>query len=365
MISIVIPIKNEAKNLDCLVKTISMLKLGAYQIIFIDDNSLDGTLECLKSLSKKYPIKYVIRKNQTGYGSALKLGLEKVRKSEIVVTTDGDLSYDLKKIPELIKRINKKGEENDIVIGSRYVPGGKIKNWPFSRILISKLLKLFVSLTLNTNVKDNTSGCRAYSKKAINKILPEIKSNGYSILEEILFIAKKKGLKVVEIPITFQDRTKGKSKAKILKEGAGLIKTVAALRKRSIIRFLKFLIVGASGIIVNEGLLYILTEKGHLHYLLSGIISIEISILSNFFLNDAWTFRDKRDGYFFNRLMKFNFARALTLIINLGISWSFTLFGLNYLIANLIGIAVATLLAYSLSNSWVWYHKKQKNTKTN
>jgi dolichol-phosphate mannosyltransferase len=358
MISIVIPIKNEAKNLNNLVKTINYLKLGTYQIIFIDDHSLDGTLKCFKNLSKKYPIKYFIRKNQTGYGSALKLGLEKAKNSEIIITTDGDLSYDLKKIPELVKKINKKNEENDLVIGSRYVPGGKIKNWPFFRILISKILKSFISLTLNTNVKDNTSGCRAYSKKAMKKILPEIKSDGYSVLEEILFIAKKKELKIAEIPITFQDRTRGKSKAKILKEAIGLIKTLAVLRKRSIIRFLKFLVVGASGIIVNEGLLYLLTEKMHLHYLLSGIISIEASILSNFFLNDFWTFKDKRNGHFFKRFMRFNFARILTLIINLGILWLFTFFGLNYLIANLIGIAIATLLAYSLSNSWVWYHKK-------
>ena len=97
MISIVIPIKNEAKNLDNLVKTIDSLKLKNYQIIFVDDNSQDGTKKILKKLSNSYQIKYFIRKGQTGYGSALRLGLEKARNSDIVITTDGDLAMILKK----------------------------------------------------------------------------------------------------------------------------------------------------------------------------------------------------------------------------------------------------------------------------
>lgn len=355
-ISIVIPIKNEAKNLNELVKTIASLNFKSYQIILIDDNSQDDTKKILKNLSKNHPINHIVRKNQTGYGSALKLGLEKAKNSEIIATADGDLSYDIKKIPKLVAEI-KKG--NDIVIGSRYIPGGKIKNWPFSRILISKLLKLFVSLSLNTKVKDNTSGCRAYSSKALKAILPKIRSNGYSVLEEILFIAKKQNLKIKEIPITFQDRTRGASKANILKESLGLARTVLTLRKESLIRFCKFLLVGASGILVNEGLLYILTEKAHWHYLLSGIVSIETSILSNFILNDLWTFNDKRKHTFFARLIRFNLARILTLLVNLGLLWGFTLIGVNYLISNLIGIIAATLLAYSLSSSWVWRKKDQ------
>lgn len=353
MISVVIPIKNEAKNLPKILKIINSLKLKEHDIIIVDDDSQDGTQEILKKLSKKYPIYSIIRKNRAGYGSALKEGFEKAlsKKSDVIITMDADFSHNPQEIPKLVEKIK---QGNNIVIGSRYVKFGKIKNWSLLRRFLSRSANAFTQILLSTKIKDNTSGFRAYSPVILKKITPKLKSNSYTILEEILFIARKENAKIIEVPITFKDRTKGASKARIINEAKNLLKLAVRLRKESINRFLKFCLVGLSGIIVNQGLLWLLTEKANLYYLFSGFISIESSIITNFFLNDIWTFKKQRKSILMRRLAKFNLARILTLLINLFVLWILTTLGMNYLISNLIGIAVATLLAYSISSRWVW-----------
>ncbi len=349
-IAILIPIYNESKNIENLVKKISDISKN-YEIIFIDDDSKDGTKKILENLSKKHNVSYFIRKNKRGYGSALRFGFEKTRNFDVVVTMDADFSHNPKDIPKLIKEIEK---GKDVVIGSRYIGGGKIKNWPLLRRITSKLTNSFVRFFLDTNIKDNSAGYRAYKNKFIKKILGDIKSEGYSIGEEILFLAKKNQAKISEIPVTFLDRTQGKSKAKMIKEAFGLLKMILRLRKRDIRLFLKYCIVGLIGIAINEGSLYFLTENIGLHYLLSGAIAIELSILSNFILNDLWTFKNNRHGHYMKRLLKFNFARMLTAVVNFIFLFGLTYIGINYLISNLVGIVVATLLGFRLSIKWVW-----------
>lgn len=352
MITIILPILNEAQNLEPIIKKINSVS-PKYRIVFIDDNSQDGTLEILKRLSKRYNVGFFIRKNKRGYGSALKFGFEKIKAedSDIIITMDADLSHDPKEIPALVKEINR---GNDIVIGSRYIEGGKIEDWPFSRKVTSKLTNRVVRFVLATKIKDNTSGFRAYSGRIINRIKDKINSRGYSALEEILFLAIRENAKISERPIIFSNRKKGQSKARMIKEMIGLLNITLKLRKRDIKRFINYCIVGASGIAVNEGLLWLLTEKLGRHFLVSGAISIELSILSNFVLNDLWAFKDRRKGNYFWRMLKFNFFRILTGIVNWGILWGLTALGMNYLWSNLIGIAIATVMGYALSLRWVW-----------
>lgn len=348
-IAILIPTYNESKNIENIVKAISLISKD-YKIIFIDDDSKDGTKEILEKLSKKHNVSYFIRKNKRGYGSALKLGFEKARNFDIIVTMDADFSHNPKDIPRLIREIEK---GKDIVIGSRYVKSGKIKNWPILRKITSRFTNSFVRFFLRTEINDNTSGFRAYNNSFLKRI-NSFSSEGYSILEEILFLARKNNAKISEIPIEFKNREMGKSKANMLKEASRLFSLVIKLRKRIIKKFMKYCLVGLTGIVVNEGLLYILTENAGLHYLLSGAIAIEMSIISNFILNDLWTFKNNRHGHYLKRMLRFNFARILTAIINFVFLFGLTYIGINYLISNLIGIAIATVLGFELSVKWVW-----------
>ncbi len=132
------------------------------------------------------------------------------------------------------------------------------------------------------------------------------------------------------------------------------VKTEKKDGKREYKRILKFGVVGLTGIFVNEGLLWFFTEIVGLFYLFSGIIAVEASIISNFIFNDIWTFKDMRNGTFMNRMLKFNVARWLIIVVNLGILLGLTMLGMHYLIANLIGIIAATALTYTSSLKWVW-----------
>ena len=113
--------------------------------------------------------------------------------------------------------------------------------------------------------------------------------------------------------------------------------------------------VGLSGVLVNEGLLWALTEMVGLPYQISAIFAIEVSILSNFTLNELWTFKRRTDGYFFKRMLKFNLACAVGSAINYVVLLALTRFvNLHYLLSNLVGIACATLWNYFMSATWVW-----------
>jgi dolichol-phosphate mannosyltransferase len=126
------------------------------------------------------------------------------------------------------------------------------------------------------------------------------------------------------------------------------------------IRFIKFNIVGLTGVFVNEGILMLLTNLG-LYYIYSSIVAIEISIISNFMLNDIWTFKDRRSGHILKRLVKFNILMLVGLVINLLILYVLTdLASLHYTISNLFGIAIASIARYLMSIKWAWLQPQKK-----
>lgn len=212
-IFIVIPTYNEASNIERLINKIFSLKLNI-SIIIIDDNSPDGTGSIVEKLKNKFKNKLFIihRKGKLGLGSAYKTGFKEVIKrkdADLVISMDADFSHDPKYIPSLVKKID---QGYDLVIGSRYIPGGGV-SWQFYRRLLSKGANLFANTILNLGVHDVTGAFRCYKKKVLETIpLDQIKSDGFSFFEEILLYCKKYRFKMGEIPIFFLDRQKGKSK---------------------------------------------------------------------------------------------------------------------------------------------------------
>ncbi|MBW2992576.1 polyprenol monophosphomannose synthase [Candidatus Woesearchaeota archaeon] len=203
MISVVIPTYNEAENIAKLVKGIkNSLKNRKYEIIIVDDNSPDNTAKIAISLKNKFPIKVIKRKTR-GLSSAVIAGF-RFAKGDIIGVMDADLSHPQKKIPELIKALEK--QNYDLAIGSRHIKGGGVEEWPFYRKTMSKFATLLARPL--TNAKDPMSGFFFFKKK----ILKNVKLNpiGYKILLEILVKGKQKNIK--EIPYIFRNRKIGKSK---------------------------------------------------------------------------------------------------------------------------------------------------------
>jgi len=353
-ISLIIPTYNERDNIIPLVERLSRaLSSHSYEIIFIDDNSADGTAELAASLSDKYPGKVTVRKNKRGLASAVVDGLSQVS-SDIIAVMDADLQHPPEVIPDLLKEI-KSGA--DIVVASRYVEGGGCQGWSLTRRMISKgaifLARLLLPAT--RRVSDPMSGFFMFKKDVVTDA--RLNPAGFKILLEILMVGEFQN--VAEVPYTFITRERGKSKLSA-RQQVDYLKHIYSLMRRTgeLARFIKFCLVGGSGVGVNMGLLWLLTEVGGMFYLMSAAISIETSIITNFLLNNYFTFADRRQPgvkSLLKTLMKFNLVSLAGLGINLTILWILTEpLGLFYMLSNLVGIAAATLWNYLLNNWWTW-----------
>lgn len=209
-VSVILPTYNEAENIKKIIPEIHNNLKTNYQIIVVDDNSPDKTWEIAEKFAKKYHVKVIKRENERGLGSAVIRGIkEALPDSKYIVTMDCDLSHDPSVIPSMLEKIKKA----DVVIGSRYVKGGKVVNWGFHRKLMSKSANFLARIFLGIKAKDVTSNYRMYKAEVLKKVdLDSIKSNGYSFLQELLYKVSRTGCIISEVPITFKDREIGKSK---------------------------------------------------------------------------------------------------------------------------------------------------------
>jgi dolichol-phosphate mannosyltransferase len=354
LLSIVIPTYNESENIAPLAKQIAKaLKGHDYEVVFVDDNSSDGTAEIIERLAAEYPVRVFVRKNERGLASAVVHGINN-SDSKYVLVMDADLQHPPEVIPALIEKA-KSGV--DVVVASRYVEGGGCQDWGIVRRIISRgalsLAHLFLPAT--RSVKDPVSGFFIFNRRVVEGVI--LKPAGYKILLEILMEGKVES--TAEVPFIFVNRNKGESKLNA-RQQIEYLKHIYSLMRRTgeLLRFFKFCLVGLSGVFVNQGILWILTEFAGIPYQASAVVSIEASIISNFILNDFFTFPQRRIPgikHFFNRLWKFNIVSLIGAAINYGILMLLTeVANVHYLISNLIGIIAATLWNYLVNTSWTW-----------
>ncbi|MHA1129352.1 MAG: polyprenol monophosphomannose synthase [Candidatus Helarchaeota archaeon] len=210
-ISIVIPTYNEIGNIQKMISNVQhvMEEFNPnYEILIIDDNSPDGTGEAVKEISKIYEkIKLIQRPDRAGLGDAYKVGFQHIT-GDIIFEMDADLSHDPIDIPKFVKSLKKK----DVIIGSRYIKGGGNYNRSKSRIIISRIANILASFFFNLQLTDCTSGYRAYKRKVVDTIIPHVNCQKYTFQVEMLEKAKMFGFSIGEVPISFRDRQKGKSK---------------------------------------------------------------------------------------------------------------------------------------------------------
>ncbi len=352
--SIIIPTYNERDNIVPLVSRIdAALKGYKYQTVIVDDDSPDGTAEVAGSLAPKYPVKVLVRKGKKGLATAILDGV-KSADGDVIGVMDADLQHPPEVLPDLIKKI---ADGRDMVIASRYVPGGGCENWSLSRRIISKgaiaLCHLFLPMT--RRVSDPVSGFFMFRKELIRDA--KLDPTGYKIMLEILVMAKPES--IAEVPYTFVTRKAGKSKLSF-KQERDYLKHLFSLMRRTgeLGRFLKFCLVGASGVVVNEGFLWALKEFAALSLNTASIIAIGASVVSNFILNDIFTFRDRRTSgsrQFISRALRFILVSLVGVIINNRTLVFLTdTIGIHYLISNLFGIALATLWNYLVNLRWTW-----------
>ena len=210
---VIIPTFNEKENIEKIIREV--FSIGKFHILIIDDGSPDGTAGIIKSLMEQFPERLFIeeRKGKLGLGTAyihgFKWALE--RDYEYIFEMDADFSHNPNDLLKLYDACANKGA--DLAIGSRYIKGVNVVNWPLSRVLMSYIASIYVRFITGMNIKDTTAGFKCYKRKVLETIvLDEIKFVGYAFQIEMKFSAWKFGFNIIEVPIVFTDRKEGESK---------------------------------------------------------------------------------------------------------------------------------------------------------
>ena len=223
-ILIIIPTYNEIENIEILIKEIYAID-SAIDILVVDDNSPDGTGKQVKKLKDHYNNLFLIeRERKLGLGTAYVAGFKFALKNgySIIFEMDADFSHDPKEIPNFLDAL----KDSDLVIGSRYIKGVNVVNWPLSRLLLSYFANKYTRFVTGLPLCDSTGGYKCFRRQVLEALnLEEIRSGGYSFQIEMNFKAWKKGFQLKEIPIIFIDRAVGKSKMskQIIREAVWMV----------------------------------------------------------------------------------------------------------------------------------------------
>ncbi len=210
---VIIPTYNEKENIDNLFYRLASLPL-AFNLLFIDDNSPDGTAKLIKTHQKKHPGTYLLeREGKMGLGTAYIMGFKWALEKgyEYIFEMDADLSHNPEDLIHLYNAVKEK--KADLAIGSRYISGVNVVNWPLGRVIMSYMASIYVRFITGLKIKDTTAGFKCYRRSVLETInLDEVNSKGYVFQIEMKFLSWKYGYKILEIPIVFTNREKGISK---------------------------------------------------------------------------------------------------------------------------------------------------------
>ena len=363
---IILPTYNEAGNIEKLIDDIfsqqTSITNWKLEIVVVDSHSSDKTEEIVKKLQKKYQSLHLLETPKEGLGKAYKKGFQYAFNKinpYLIIQMDADGQHDPKKIPEFLKEIEKGA---DFVVGTRYSKGGSIpKNWGIHRKILSIGANFIIRFGfMKPKITEWTNGYRAIKSWIIKNATDHLKNySGYVFQVAMLDFAITHKAVIKEIPIHFEERKSGISKINALQYSAQTFLYVFSHSS-----FIKFVIVGIIGFVIDFGIYYLGIERLHKQVWLITLLSTETAILSNFLLNNFWSFAHKKiEGsplkYLFN-FLKFNLVSAGSVVIQtVGLQVLVIIFGrkLWYLYKILIIIFVIIPYSYILYNKVIWKNR--------
>ena len=352
---VIIPTYNEKENIKNILTAIDKLSRNDTEILVVDDSSPDGTAEIVKNVIPKLktPIHLLVRKNKNGLGKAYVEGFKWALKGDydFVISMDADFSHDPQDLPKLIDA----SKEYDIVIGSRYIKGGKIIGWDIKRQLNSRLANLFTRIALGLKAKDVTAGFKRYKTSFLEELnLDSLISSGYAFQVEMVFRSKAAPKQILEVPITFVDRRVGQSKiAGELKKSAVIVWRLF-IRRTGVRQFMKFAIVGFGNFLFDTAIYFVETRFLNVGVIIAKTISFVASATSSYYFNRKWTFRSNQKNIT-RQYLKFIFISGIGLAINVS---SFYLFhktlGIYDLISLVFATAITTFWNFTANKKWTF-----------
>ncbi|MEP7167039.1 MAG: glycosyltransferase family 2 protein [Candidatus Woesebacteria bacterium] len=370
---IIIPTYNERENISKLIPILLDIFKGIstwdMHILVVDDSSPDKTADVVREIIKKHPKVHLhLNAKKAGLGHAYIVGMEESfdrMNADLVFEMDADFQHDPYKVPEFLQAVDNGA---DLVVGSRYIKGGSIpSHWKLQRKFLS-VVGNWVNMVVFTNfsIHDWTGGFRAIRKsvfEAVRDDIGEKRLSGYTFQIGFLHKVLRKGFKIVEVPFAFKDRTSGESKL-----GPDYIRNallyIVTARYQEIVtsHIFKFGIVGGIGFVINAVALAVFTSKFGIEAGNASAMGAEIAIVSNFILNNFWTFSERQVNTpvaLIKKFIQFNIASAGAVVIQkvvVTLGTSYTSDNLKFLWF-VVAVAIGMVLNYVIYSKVIWKKK--------
>jgi dolichol-phosphate mannosyltransferase len=356
MVSIIIPTLNERDNVRDIVTQLDKALAGQdWEVVFVDDDSSDGTLEVLHDLSRSDPrIRLLHRIGRRGLASAVTEGILSTS-SPFVAVMDCDLQHDVTVLPTMFRRLQE--GDCDIVVASRFTGDGGVGDWSKNRLFLSNVAKKLAYLMLPSKITDPMSGFFIIRRGAFDLAVRGLSNQGYKILLDILLSAKP-SLRVEEVPYTFCARAHGESK----------VEPIVVLEYFTLLfdklfghlippRFVVFSLVGGAGVLVHMTVLAALNRGFGAIFVTAEIYAAIAAMIFNFFVNNLLTYRDRRLAGFWPTLRGLGFFCAFCsvgAVANVGIASALFKQDYAWWLAGLAGVLVGAVWNYATTSIFTW-----------
>ncbi|MGH8772840.1 MAG: glycosyltransferase, partial [Burkholderiales bacterium] len=359
-LSVVVPTFNERENIGELVKQLSAsLKGLRWEVIVVDDDSPDGTAQIAREMGRSDPrVRVVHRIGRRGLSTACREGML-ASNAEYLAVMDADLQHDERLLPHMLATL--KAENLDVVVGSRYVEGGSMGKWSEDRQNMSRFATWLSGLVLKADLKDPMSGFFALKREVLEEVVKDLSGIGFKILLDI-FASSRRPLKFRELPYIFRPRHAGESK---LDTAVGweylmmlLDKTLGSYVP---VRFIPFALIGGIGLIVHFFVLWLAFQLIGMSFVAGQTLATLVAMTTNFFMNNALTYRDRRlKGWGLLRgWISFSIACSVGAMSNIGIAtYLFVGRDVGWAASALAGIVVGAVWNYAVTSVYTWNKPK-------
>jgi dolichol-phosphate mannosyltransferase len=353
---VIIPSYNEAHNIVDLVTRILKLHPEMH-VLVVDDNSPDGTAELLGNAQKKLGqnLQIMVRTKKGGRGSAVMEGFHKAIAGnyQYIFEMDADFSHKPEELHLFLDAI----QHNDMVIGSRYLPGSEIHEWGMKRTLFSAFANYYARWILKIPISDYTNGFRCYTNKALRMLdMDSIDAKGYVVLSEVAYQLYRKGLRIGEVPTIFINRRRGESNLG-LHEIHEAFFSVLRIRSKSMYvhatQVVKFIISGICGTFIDLGILMALVRATDMSPDLAFVPSTLVAATFVFLFNKFITF-GRHEHSALTQVWRFAIIYIAAILLNIGIAMGLHRLGIHYVLAKALAIGIVAIWNYILSHSFIF-----------
>lgn len=354
-LTVVAPTFNERGNIEELVAKIGAALDGErWEIVFVDDDSSDGTVEALRVLARTDArVRVLHRIGRRGLASAVVEGIQS-SSAPFIAVMDADLQHDESILPAMLRKL--RDGNADLVVGSRYAEGGSLGEWSSDRVRLSRLGSTAAKFVTRVELTDPMSGFFMMSRPAFDGVVRKLSTQGFKILLDIVATGRGR-LRVAELPFTFRTREHGDSKL----DSAVALDYLSLLVDKTIGRFVPgrfvmFVAVGTLGVVVHVAVLGVGSEILGASFVVAQSVAAVAAMTFNFFLNNSLTYRDRRlRGWgLLGGLLSFYAVCSVGAIANVGIADFLFIENYSWWLAGMAGVLVGAVWNYAATSVFTW-----------